>query len=105
MQREQVEERENAVDGFDIPPFLSMSDFKIWSEIEPPRGTVYNYPIRPFHNATPSISAYPAPREVAVQMYNRGTVTTLVAKITKGGQSMGQALSWAQDELEGFKRG
>ncbi len=105
MQREQVEERDNAVDGYDIPPFLSMSDFKIWSEVGPPRGTVYNYPIRPFHNATPSISAYPAPREVAVQMYNRGTITTLVAKITKGGQSMDQALSWAQDELEGFKRG
>jgi ABC-type glycerol-3-phosphate transport system substrate-binding protein len=105
MQREQVEERDIAVDGYDIPPFMSMSDFKIWSEVEPPRGTVYNYPVRPFHNATPSISAYPAPRDIAVQIYNRATVTTLVAKITKGGQSMDQALSWAQDELEGFKRG
>ena len=105
MQREQVEERDIAVDGYDIPPFMSMSDFKIWSEVEPPRGTVYNYPVRPFHNATPSISAYPAPRDIAVQIYNRATVTTLVAKMTKGGQSMDQALSWAQDELEGFKRG
>jgi ABC-type glycerol-3-phosphate transport system substrate-binding protein len=105
MQREQVEEREIAVEGFDIPPFISMSDFKIWSEVEPPRGTVYNYPIRPFHNATPSISAYPAPRDIAVQIYNRATVTTLVGKIARGGQSMNEALNWAQEELEGFNRG
>ena len=105
MERKQVEERAIAVDGYDIPPFMSMSDFKIWSEVEPPLGTVYNYPLRPFHNAIPSISAYPAPRDIAVQIYNRATVTTLVAKITKGGQTMEQALTWAQDELEGFKRG
>ncbi len=104
MQREQAEERDNAVDGFDIPPFISMSDFKIWSEVGPPRGTVYNYPIRPSHNATPSISAYPAPPEVAVQIYNRATITTMVAKMAKGGQSMDQVLNWAQEELEGFKR-
>jgi ABC-type glycerol-3-phosphate transport system substrate-binding protein len=105
MERQQVEEREIAVEGYDIPPFLSMSDFKIWSEVEPPRGTVFNYPVRPVHNATPSISAYPAPREIAVQIYNRATVTTMVAKMAKGGQSMDQVLTWAQDELEGFKRG
>jgi ABC-type glycerol-3-phosphate transport system substrate-binding protein len=105
MQREQVEERDNAVDGFDIPPFISMSDFKVWSEVEPPRGTVYNYPIRPSHNATPSIAAYPAPREIAVQIYSRATMTTMVAKMAKGGQSMDQVLNWALDELEGFKRG
>ncbi len=105
MQREQVEERDNAVDGYDIPPFISMSDFKIWSEVEPPRGTVYNYPVRPFHNAVPSVAAYPAPRDIAVQIYNRATMPTMVAKMAKGGQSMDQVLNWAQDELEGFKRG
>ncbi len=105
MQREQVEERGIAVDGYDIPPFLSMSDFKIWSEVEPPRGTLYNYPVRPFHNATPSISAYPAPPEIAVQIYNRAIMTTMVAKLAKEGQSMDEVLSWAEDELEGLKRG
>jgi hypothetical protein len=29
----------------------------------------------------------------------------MVAKMAKGGQSMDQVLTWAQDELEGFKRG
>ncbi len=103
-QREQVEARDDAVSGYDIPPFLSMSDFKVWSDVEPPRGTVFNYPIRPFHNATPSIAAYPAPREIAVQIYNRATMTTMIAKMTQGGQSMNQVLDWAHDEVEGFAR-
>ncbi|MBV9250889.1 MAG: extracellular solute-binding protein, partial [Acetobacteraceae bacterium] len=36
QEREQVEARDNVVDGYDLPPFLSMSDFEIWSEVEPP---------------------------------------------------------------------
>ncbi|HSB80924.1 MAG TPA: extracellular solute-binding protein [Candidatus Methylomirabilis sp.] len=103
-QREQVEQRCAAVSGYDIPPFLSMTDFKVWSDVTPPPGTVYNYPIRPWHNTTPSIAAYPAPRDIAVQIYNRATMTNMVAKLAHG-QSMDQVLSWAQDELEGFTRG
>ncbi len=37
MQRPQAEELTAAVDGYDIPPFKSFADFKIWSEVEPPR--------------------------------------------------------------------
>jgi ABC-type glycerol-3-phosphate transport system substrate-binding protein len=103
-EREQVERLCNAVDGYDIPPFLSMADFDIWSKVGPPVGTVYNYPIRPWHKATPSIAAYPAPPEIAVQIYNRATMTTMVAKLTQGGQSMKDVIAWAQDELEGFTR-
>ncbi len=103
-QREQVEALSTAVSGYDIPPFLGMADFKVWEQVEPPLGTVYNYPIRPFHNATPSIAALPAPPDVAVQIYNRATMTTMVAKMTQGGQSMENVLAWAQDELEGFMR-
>jgi len=103
-QREQVETLSTAVDGYDIPPFLSMADFKVWSEVGPPLGTVYNYPVRPFHNATPSIAASPAPPDIAVQIYNRATMTTMVAKLTQGGQKMSDVLAWAQDELEGFAR-
>ena len=32
---------------------MTRRDFKVWEEVEPPKGTVYNYPIRPFHNAKP----------------------------------------------------
>ena len=54
MEREQVEERCNG-GGYDLPPFASMVDFKVWETVEPPKGTVYNYPIRPWHNAKPSL--------------------------------------------------
>lgn len=103
-QRAQVETLCNAVDGYDIPPFLSMADFDVWAKVEPPLGTVYNYPIRPWHNATPSIAGYPAPPDIAVQIYNRATMTTMVAKMTQGGQSVKDVIAWAKDELEGYMR-
>ena len=66
MQREQVQARDNVVDGYDLPPFQSMLDFDIWEKVEPPPGTVYNYPIRPWHNAKPNITASEASPDVAV---------------------------------------
>ena len=84
MQRDNVEARCNAVVGYDVPPFDSMLDFKVWEEVEPPKGTVYNYPIRPFHNAKPHIAASPAPPDIAVQIYNRGTMPTMLAKLQSG---------------------
>jgi ABC-type glycerol-3-phosphate transport system substrate-binding protein len=103
MQRDNVQARCDAVAGYDVPPFDSMLDFKVWEEVEPPKGTVYNYPIRPFHNAKPNIAAFPAPPEIAVQIYNRGTMPTMLAKL-KSGQTIEQVIAWASDELEGFTR-
>ncbi len=103
LQREPVEQRCNEVIGYDVPPFNSMLDFKIWKEVEPPKGTVFNYPLRPFHKAKAHIAALPAPPEVAVQIYNRGTMPTMLAKL-KSGQSIDQVIAWANDELEGFTR-
>jgi hypothetical protein len=80
-----------------------MLDFKVWEEVEPPKGTVYNYPIRSFHNAKPHIAASPAPPDIAVQIYNRGTMPTMLAKL-QSGQSVDQVIAWASDELEGFTR-
>ena len=102
-QREQVEERCNASLGYDIPPFASMTDFKIWDEVEPPKGTVYHYPIRKSHQEQSWIACAPAPPDIAVQIYNRGTVPTMLAKL-QNGQSIKQVQDWAQDELEGFIR-
>ena len=103
MEREQVEERTSVVEGFNLPPQLSMSDFKIWEDVEPPKGTVYNYPIRPWHNSKPSLAGYPAPPEIAVQMYNRAIIPTMWAKLHSG-QTIKQAIDWASHELEGFVR-
>ena len=81
-----------------------MTDFKIWAEVEPPRGTVFNYPILPTHNAQPHIAAAPASPDVAVQIYNNATMTVMIAKLTNEKQSMNQVLDWAQNELESYTR-
>ena len=39
-ERKQVEERCVATNGYDLPPFDSMLDFKVWEEAEPPKGTL-----------------------------------------------------------------
>ncbi len=103
MQRDKVLERTTVVLGYDLPPFPTMLDFPVWSEVEPPKGTVYNYPIRPAHKEEAHIAAYPAPPEIAVQIYNRGTMPTMFSKL-QSGQSIQEVIAWAKDELEGFAR-
>ncbi len=102
-QREQVEVQEEAVIGYDIPPFLSMADLRIWTEVEPPKGTVFNYPVRPWHDAEYYVTGSSGPPEMAVQIWNRGTIPTMVAKLVAG-QSIEQAIAWAKEELQGFIR-
>jgi ABC-type glycerol-3-phosphate transport system substrate-binding protein len=103
MQREQVEARCTAVDGYDLPPYDTMLDFPVWSEVGPPKGTVFNYPIRKTHDAKPWIALAPAPPEIAVQAYNTGTNSTMLAKL-QSGSTIPQVVAWAQNELEGFVR-
>ena len=102
-QREQVEQLTVSSVGYDIPPFLSMSNFKIWEEVEPPKGTVYNYPLRPWHDAKYYVPGQESPPELAVQMWNRYLTPSLVARMMQG-QSIKEALDWAKREIEGFRR-
>jgi len=101
MQRESLEAMSVAAVGYDIPPFESMSDFRIWSEVEPPKGTVYNYPLRPWHGGEYYITGSSAPPEVAVQMWNRAVIPGMVARLLSG-STIEQSIAWAKDELEGF---
>jgi ABC-type glycerol-3-phosphate transport system substrate-binding protein len=103
MQREQIEPRCFAAQGYDIPPFPSMADIKVWEEVEPPKGTVYNYILRPTHHSTAHIAAFPAPPDIGVQIYNRGTLSTMFSKL-QSGSSPKEVIAWAQGELEGFVR-
>lgn len=103
MQRENVEARDNVTLGYDLPPFASMNDFKVWEDTGPPKGTVFNYPNKPHHNMKSWLAAMDGPPEVAVQIYNRGTMPTMIAKLGSG-QSIPQVIAWAKDELEGFSR-
>jgi ABC-type glycerol-3-phosphate transport system substrate-binding protein len=102
MQREQVQERCNVVYGFDIPPFDSMLDFDVWEKTAPPPGTVYNYPLRPHHQAKRWITGLPAPPQIAVQIYNQALPCNMIAKVTQAGQSIEQAMAWAANELEAY---
>ncbi len=101
MQRAQVEQREPYTQGYDLPPQDSMMNFDIWAEVEPPKGTIYNYPIRPWHQAIPSIAASPAPPDIAVQIYNGAVMPTMLAKL-KGGSSIKDVVAWADNEVQGY---
>jgi ABC-type glycerol-3-phosphate transport system substrate-binding protein len=103
MQREQVEARCNVTLGYDIPPYANMTDFRIWEEVEPPKGTVYNYPIRPWHDQEASLTASEAAPDVAVQIYNRAIHNQMLARLQEN-QTIPQVLAWTRDELEGFLR-
>ena len=103
MQRENVEVRDNASSGYDLPPYAKLNDFKIWEEVEPPKGTVYNYPIRASSGQVPSLTGTEASPDVAVQIYNRAVHNQMLARL-KQGQTIPQVLAWAQDELEGYTR-
>ena len=61
-----------------------MLDFKVWEEVEPPKGTVYNYPIRPWHKQQPSLTAAEASPDIAVQIYNRGIHNQMLARLKDG---------------------
>ena len=103
LQREQVEPRTVAVEGYDLSPYEGMHDFKIWEQVEPPKGTVYNYPIRPWHHAKPSLAASEATPDIAVQIYSQAIHTGMLARLQRG-ESIRQVSNWAQNELQGFVR-
>src|SRR6516165_9707914 len=45
-QRPQVEQLVAAGQGYDLPAFAKLHDFKTWADEGPPKGTLYNYPPR-----------------------------------------------------------
>jgi ABC-type glycerol-3-phosphate transport system substrate-binding protein len=103
MQRDNVEARDNACAGYDLPPYAKLNDFKIWSEVGPPTGTVFNYPLRAASGQKPSLTASEAAPDVAVQIYSRGVHNQMFAKL-RDGQSIDQVIAWTQDELDGYTR-
>jgi ABC-type glycerol-3-phosphate transport system substrate-binding protein len=102
-QREAVESMADAVAGYDIPAFPSFNDFKVWEDTGPPKGTIYNYPVRPWHDAEYFITGSSGPPEIAVQMWNRSVIPGMVSRLVAG-QTIKQSMDWAQGELEGFTR-
>jgi len=104
-ERTSAERQTTTSNGYDIPPFLSMSDFPIWENEGPPKGTVFNYPQKAHHNARTSVAFAPAPAEFAVQAYTNALNTKVVARIAQAGESVDQALNWLERELNVIRRG
>ncbi|HEY6432982.1 MAG TPA: extracellular solute-binding protein [Acetobacteraceae bacterium] len=103
-QREQVHPLADASNGYDIPPFQSMTDFDVWQQEAPPPGVLYNYPVKPFHHADTVVAGYPAPPEIAVQIYTSATMPMMIARLGPGGQSVDQVIAWAEAELQTYSR-
>ena len=104
-ERESAETTTNTSNGYDIPPFASMSDFKVWETEGPPVGTIFNYPLKPHHDARPSIAFAPAPAELAGQMYIQALNTKVIARVAQGGESIDQSLNWLEREINNMRRG
>ncbi|CAH2599144.1 Extracellular solute-binding protein [Rhodovastum atsumiense] len=104
MQREQAEVLISAVSGYDLPPFASMTDFPVWQNEGPPKGTIANYPLKPVHKDRASVAAFPAPPDIAVQIYNQATMTKMVARVAQSNEPIPRVIAWAAGELEGFAR-
>ena len=104
-ERTSAERQTTTSNGYDIPPFLSMSDFPIWENEGPPKGTVFNYPQKAHHNARTSVAFAPAPAEFAVQAYTNALNTKTIARIAQAGESVDQALTWLERELNVIRRG
>jgi ABC-type glycerol-3-phosphate transport system substrate-binding protein len=100
--RENQEKLVTASLGFDIPTFASMMDFKVWEEVEPPKGTVYNFP--PRGDVIPNITGYPAPLKIGTQMFAQATMMKMIAQCTQSGKSINAAMDFAESEIEGFMR-
>ncbi len=81
-----------------------MVDFKIWEEVEPPKGTVYNYPIRPWHDEQASLTGIRSRARTSPCRSTTGPIHNQMLARLKDGQTIPQVIAWAQDELEGFLR-
>ncbi|MBV9553530.1 MAG: extracellular solute-binding protein, partial [Alphaproteobacteria bacterium] len=100
--RESMAKLMQAGQGFDVPPFEKLNDFNIWAEAEPPKGTLYNFP--PRGDVIVSVSCYPAPAKIGVQMYSQGIMLKMVAQCTQQQKSIDEAIAFGERELEGYMR-
>jgi hypothetical protein len=88
--------------GFDLHMFKSFYDFDTWQKVEPPPGTIYNYPLRDDEVGT--VAGAPARPDVAAQIYTQALQTVMVSRVAQEGRSFDEAIKWARQELEGYLR-
>ena len=101
-EKEQAHRLVDTSGGYDLPPFKSFYDFDAWAKQGPPPGTLYNYPLRGDQEA--NMVGYPARPDIALQIDNRVIQPIMIARVTQGGESIDDAIKWAERELEGLLR-
>ena len=67
------------------------------------KGTIYNYPLRPHHDAEYYIVGSSAPPDIGVQIWSQNMIPGMAARIVAG-QTPKQVIDWAKQELEGIRR-
>ncbi len=100
--RESAEVMVKASKGYDIPPFAKFKNFATWSEIGPPKGTLYHYP-DPHADQILAVAAMPSPHRIAEQIYTQAVMTKMVVRHAQG-EAMEKTLAWAESEVEGYLR-
>jgi ABC-type glycerol-3-phosphate transport system substrate-binding protein len=103
-EREQVERLITAGQDYDVPVFQSMTDFKVWTEAGPPKGTLSNYPVKPEHHAERVTASWPAPPSIAAHIDSAYLLPKMIARITLSGKTVDDTIAWAEGEIEGFRR-
>ncbi len=101
-QKEQTSTLIKASNGYDLPLRPSFLDNPVWTDEEPPQGVLYNYPGR--GNEQVIVAGYPSPPSIAANIYTQGLIPTMVAKVTQGGESIDDAIFWAEEEISGYSR-
>jgi ABC-type glycerol-3-phosphate transport system substrate-binding protein len=104
-ERTSAERQTTATSGYDLPPFQSMTDFKVWATEGPTTGFEFNYPDKPHQHGQYSVAFAPAPADAAVQAYTQAINTKMIARVAQGGQKLDDALAWAEGELKNFVLG
>jgi len=93
-----------ASQGFDLPLYPKWHTTNtVWDDATPPDGVLHNYPI--LGDEIQMVPGLPAPPSMASQITTQGLFPNLVARVTQAGDSFDDAISWAENELEGYQRG
>jgi hypothetical protein len=80
-----------------------LTDFTVRKDVEPPKGTVFNYPLRASSGQKPSLAASEAAPEIAGRIFHRATHNQMLARL-RDGQTIPWVIAWSHDELDGFVR-
>ncbi|BBK32583.1 ABC transporter substrate-binding protein [Allostella humosa] len=92
-----------ASQGYDLPLLRPLLDGPTWAEAGPPKGTVFNYPVR--GDEAMITAGYPAPPAIAATIYNQGMIGRLASRVTREGWAVEKAVAWAREELETYRPG